>query len=52
MFASLQGWDWWLGLVLFVAGVLAVIALAVGYFVKVVAPQYPPRSQRHQLPRQ
>jgi hypothetical protein len=52
MFASLQGWDWWLGLVLFVAGVLAVIALAVGYFVKVVAPQYPSRSQRHQQPRQ
>jgi formate-dependent nitrite reductase membrane component NrfD len=47
MYAA-QPWDWWIALVLFVAGVAAVIALVVGYLMKVVAPQYPRRGQQRQ----
>ncbi len=45
MFAA-QPWDWWIALVLFVAGVGALLALVVGYFAKVVSPQFPRRNQR------
>ena len=43
-----QPWDWWIALVLFVAGALAILAFVVGYLYKVVMPQYPPRGQRVQ----
>src|SRR6266540_4534320 len=43
MFAA-EPWDWWIALVLFIAGVVGVLALVVGYFAKVVAPQYPRRN--------
>ncbi|CAB4803134.1 MAG: hypothetical protein WCH93_06270 [Actinomycetota bacterium] len=39
-------WHWWLGLILVVASVLAVIQVVVGYLRKVVAPQYPKRRPR------
>jgi formate-dependent nitrite reductase membrane component NrfD len=47
MFAA-QPWDWWIGLVLFIAAIAAVVALVIGYLAKVVAPQYPRRNQRQQ----
>ena len=34
-------WHYWLAIPLIAAGVLAVVALVVGYFVKVVGPRYP-----------
>jgi membrane protein implicated in regulation of membrane protease activity len=43
-----QPWDWWIALVLFVAGALAILAFVVGYLYKVVMPQYPRRGQRVQ----
>lgn len=43
-----QPWDWWIGVVLFAVGVLAILALVVGYLYKVVRPQYPPRGQQVQ----
>jgi membrane protein implicated in regulation of membrane protease activity len=47
MFAA-QPWDWWIGLVLFAAGALAILGLVVGYVYKVVSPQYPRRGQQVQ----
>jgi hypothetical protein len=48
MMYAAQPWDWWIALVLFIAGAGACVALVVGYLVKVVAPQYPRRGQRVQ----
>lgn len=39
-------WHYWIGVVLALGGVLTVVALVVGYLVKVQAPQYPRRGQR------
>ncbi len=39
-------WHWWIGVILAVLGVLAVVQVIVGYLRKVVAPQYPKRRQR------
>jgi formate-dependent nitrite reductase membrane component NrfD len=44
MFAA-QPWDWWIALVLFLLGVLGVLAVVFGYLIKVVGPQYPRRGQ-------
>ncbi|MGI9621458.1 MAG: hypothetical protein ACR2PK_01380 [Acidimicrobiales bacterium] len=43
-----QDWHWWIGAVLAPIGILMVIAIVVGYFVKVVAPRYPNRYQKRQ----
>lgn len=45
MFAA-EIWHWWIGLILTIAGVLAVLQVVVGYVRKVVAPQYPKRRRR------
>ncbi len=34
-------WHYWIGLVLVIAAILAVLATVVGYLVRVQAPQYP-----------
>jgi membrane protein implicated in regulation of membrane protease activity len=47
MFAA-QPWDWWIAMVLFATGVLAIVALVIGYLYKVVRPQYPSRGQQLQ----
>lgn len=39
-------WHAWIAFPLFALAVLLVVALVVGYLVKVVAPQYPRSSQR------
>ena len=39
-------WHFWIAVVLTPAAVLTVLAVVAGYVVKVVAPRYPPRSQR------
>ena len=39
-------WHFWIAVVLTPTAVLAVLAVVAGYVVKVVAPRYPPRSQR------
>jgi hypothetical protein len=49
MFAA-QPWDWWIAMVLFGMGVLAILAIVVGYVYKVVMPQYPRRGQQVQQP--
>ena len=49
MFAA-QLWDCWIGVVLFAMGVLAILAIVVGYVFKVVTPQYPRRGQQVQQP--
>lgn len=45
MFAAYV-WHWWVGLVLLVAAVGAVLQAVVGYVVKVSAARYPNRRQR------
>jgi hypothetical protein len=45
MFAAVV-WHWWLGLVLLIAGIGAVVQTLVGYVVKVSATKYPNRRQR------
>jgi hypothetical protein len=37
---------WWLGLLLFVVGGLAIVGIIVGYLKMVVAPQYPGKRAR------
>lgn len=39
-------WHYWLGLVLLLAGVGAVLQAVVGYIIKVNASRYPNRRQR------
>ena len=39
-------WHYWIGVVLFLATVLAVVGIVIGYLVKVQAPQYPRRQSR------
>ncbi|MEY3805587.1 MAG: hypothetical protein RIR69_399 [Actinomycetota bacterium] len=39
-------WHYWLGLVLLIAGVGAVIQGIVGYYIKVSSTRYPNRRQR------
>jgi len=39
-------WHWWIGVGLTLATVGALLSLVVGYFKKVVSPQYPNRRQR------
>jgi hypothetical protein len=37
---------WWLGLLLAIVGVLAVVGIIAGYLKQVVAPQYPGKRAR------
>ena len=39
-------WHWWIGVVLVIVSVLAVLGLLVGYLKSVTAKQYPNRRQR------
>lgn len=43
MFAVI--FHYWLGVLLWIVGLLAFAGLAVGFLKKVVAPQYPPRPR-------
>jgi hypothetical protein len=45
MFAA-QPWHFWLGLVLLVAGVGAVLQAVVGYVVKVTGSKHPPKHRQ------
>jgi hypothetical protein len=49
MFAAMIAaniWHWWAGVLLFGVGVLATLALVVGYLKTVTAPRIPPESER------
>jgi uncharacterized membrane protein YdfJ with MMPL/SSD domain len=46
MVLAAQVWHFWLGVVLVISAILVVVALAVGYLVKVVRPQFPPNPDR------
>jgi hypothetical protein len=46
MLLAAEVWHYWVGVAVAAATILTVLALVVGYFVKVVGPQYPKRSQR------
>jgi hypothetical protein len=46
MLFAAEVWHYWIGVVIAVATVLTVLALVVGYLVRVVSPQYPKRNQR------
>lgn len=48
LFARLEPWHWWLGLILLVVSILAVVGLIPQYLNKVVRPQHPTRRQRRQ----
>ena len=39
-------WHWWIGVVLLVVSVLAVLGLGVGYLKNVTAKRYPNRRQQ------
>ena len=39
--AAAKVWHYWIGVVLVIASVLAVLATVIGYLVRVQAPQYP-----------
>ncbi len=39
-------WTFWIGVILAISSILLVIAVFVGYLVKVVRPQYPPNPDR------
>jgi formate-dependent nitrite reductase membrane component NrfD len=45
MFAA-NVWHWWIGVILLVAGIGAVLQTVVGYLLKVSAMRYPNRRQR------
>jgi hypothetical protein len=46
MLFAAEVWHYWVGVVVAIGTILSVLALVVGYLVKVVAPQYPKRGQR------
>jgi hypothetical protein len=46
MLLAAEVWHYWIGVAIAAATILTVLALVVGYLVKVVAPQYPKRGQR------
>lgn len=39
-------WHYWIGFILFLVAILAVLQVVVGYVRKVVSPQYPTKRQR------
>jgi hypothetical protein len=46
MLLAAEVWHFWIGVAVAAATVLTVLAMVVGYLMKVVAPQYPKRTQR------
>ena len=46
MLLAAEVWHYWIAVAVAAATILTELALVVGYLVKVVAPQYPKRSQR------
>ena len=46
MVLAAQVWHFWLGVFLAIAAILTVVALVVGYLVKVQRPQFPPNPDR------
>lgn len=48
MFAA-QVWHWWIGVVLLISGIGAVLSLVAGYVAKVSSTRYPNRRQRQAL---
>jgi tellurite resistance protein TehA-like permease len=44
-----EPWTYWIGLVLFIVGVILFVALLIGYLVKVERMKHPSRRQREQL---
>ena len=46
MVLAAEVWHYWLGVAIALGAVLTMIALVIGYLVKVQARQYPKRSQR------
>jgi hypothetical protein len=46
MLLAAEVWHYWTGVAIAVVTILTVLAVVVGYLVKVVAPQYPKRGQR------
>ncbi|MDO9175868.1 MAG: hypothetical protein Q7V62_13765 [Actinomycetota bacterium] len=41
-------YHWWLGVILTVVSVLAIVGVVAGYLKKVVAPQYPGKRQKRE----
>ena len=46
MVLAAQVWHFWIGVVLVFASILTVVALVVGYLMKVERPQFPPNPDR------
>jgi hypothetical protein len=46
MLLASQVWHYWLGWAMAIGAVLTLIALIIGYLVKVQGPQYPKRTSR------
>jgi hypothetical protein len=46
MVLAAQVWHFWIGVVLVFASILTVVALVIGYLVKVERPQFPPNPDR------
>jgi hypothetical protein len=46
MVLAAQVWHFWIGVALVLGSILTVLALTVGYLVKVVKPQFPPNPDR------
>lgn len=46
VFARLEPWHWWIGVILALLTIVTVVALAGNYVYKVVRPTYPGRRQR------
>ncbi len=46
MVLAAQVWHYWIGFFLVIGAVLTVVALVVGYLVKVEKPRFPPNPDR------
>jgi hypothetical protein len=46
MLLAAEVWHYWLGWAIAIGAVLTLVALLIGYLVKVQGPQYPRRNQR------
>ena len=46
MLLAAEVWHYWLGWAIAIGAVLSLVAVIIGYVVKVQAPQYPKRGQR------
>jgi hypothetical protein len=46
MLYAAEVWHYWLAVAIAAGTILTVLAVVVGYFVKVVSPQYPKREHR------